>query len=423
VTAEMVANANYIELEKPESTIRTPAQVLFIDYEANLALLKADQADFLKNTHPLTLISDAQSGDDVEIWQLEDNDALAKTTGKINTVEVGSYPEGLGRFLVYRLSLSLQYRESASTLPVMKDGRLAGLLFRYDSRNQNAAVIPAPVIDHFLRDAADGAYQGFPRVGMGYSILRDAQFVSYLQLPQSGQGIYINKVIKESPADLAGIKEGDVLLSINQQTIDQDGNYVDPLHGKISLEHLIACQHFVGDELEIKLWRAGQEKTLQLTLARKNAEDFISPPYSYDQAPPYLVYGGFVFVELSRTLLKTFGSDWVSTAPQKLVYEDAFQDEIYPGEKRRIILISQVLPTDGTTSYEGLSGNILTHVNEIEIKQLSDINLGLINRKSGMDQLKLKNDPRTIYLDPLVVTEETPQLQKAYSITELERLK
>jgi PDZ domain len=423
ITAELVTHASYIELEKPESGIKSSAQVEFIDYETNLALLKADEPDFFKETKPLALTLEAKSGDEVQVWQLEDNDSLAITSGKINTVEVGPYPENIARYLVYRLSLSLQYRDSTATLPLIKNGKLAGLLFRYDSRNQNAAVIAAPVIAHFLKDTTDGTYEGFPRVGLGFSNLRDPQLKSYARIPKGSGGVYVSKVLKGGPGDLGGIQEGDVITSMNGLKIDQDGNYNDPLYGKTSLENIIGANSFVGDILTLEVQRDGKLLEKKVTLSRKNAHDFVSPPYSYDKAPPYLVYGGLVFLELSRSLLKTFGGDWTSTAPQKLVYLDAFQEELYPGENRRIIIIGQVLPTDGTTSYERLAGNIVTKVNGQEVKSLADINKGLIQRSGGMDRIDFADDPGTIYLDPLVVSEETPKLQKAFGIPELERLK
>ena len=40
VTADLVANQNYVELERAESGEKTAANVQVIDYEANLALLE-----------------------------------------------------------------------------------------------------------------------------------------------------------------------------------------------------------------------------------------------------------------------------------------------------------------------------------------------------------------------------------------------
>ena len=45
VTAELVANHSYVELEKPETALKAAAQVEVVDYDANLALLAAPAAD------------------------------------------------------------------------------------------------------------------------------------------------------------------------------------------------------------------------------------------------------------------------------------------------------------------------------------------------------------------------------------------
>ncbi len=43
VTADLVANQNYVELERAESGEKTAANVVVVDYEANLALLEPDR--------------------------------------------------------------------------------------------------------------------------------------------------------------------------------------------------------------------------------------------------------------------------------------------------------------------------------------------------------------------------------------------
>ena len=70
VTAELVANANYVEFETPEGGQKVPATVDVVDYEANLALLKTDDPEFLKPIKPLE-IAPAAIGDTLAVWQLE----------------------------------------------------------------------------------------------------------------------------------------------------------------------------------------------------------------------------------------------------------------------------------------------------------------------------------------------------------------
>jgi hypothetical protein len=53
VTAELVANSNYIELERADGGEKTTATVQVIDYEANLATLQSTDPKFLDGMQPL----------------------------------------------------------------------------------------------------------------------------------------------------------------------------------------------------------------------------------------------------------------------------------------------------------------------------------------------------------------------------------
>ena len=71
VTADLVANQNYVELERAESGEKTAATVEVIDYEANLALLQPAEKTFLDGITPLEIAPDTVVGDRLAAWQLE----------------------------------------------------------------------------------------------------------------------------------------------------------------------------------------------------------------------------------------------------------------------------------------------------------------------------------------------------------------
>ena len=63
VTADLVTNQNYVELERAESGEKTAANVQVIDYEANLALLEPAEKAFLNGITPLEISPDTVIGD------------------------------------------------------------------------------------------------------------------------------------------------------------------------------------------------------------------------------------------------------------------------------------------------------------------------------------------------------------------------
>ena len=361
VTAELVANATYVELENADSGDKTPATVEAVDYECDLALVTPSTAGFLDGLKPLS-VSEPSVGEELAIWQLEANGTLLSTRALLTTAEVARYPIDDTSLLLYRVTSSLQPRDGSFSTPVVKDHELVGMLLRYDARTQNADVIPAPVIQHFLKAASDkSGYTGFPRAGLLFSPLRDPQLRRYAGLTNGHGGIYVTSVQRESAAEKAGLKAGDVIAAIGENEVDRDGNYRDPHYGKVSIVNLLSTRHYQGEAVPFKILRDGKEQTLNVTLSHPLASKSIIEPYTIDKAPRYYVLGGLVFQELSRQFLKEWGPEWTKKAPERFVYYDRYQSELFKDDPRqRIVILSQVLPSPCTVGYEELNGLVVT---------------------------------------------------------------
>src|SRR3954453_11618074 len=96
VTADLVTNQNYVELERAESGEKTAANVTVVDYEANLALLEPVDKKFLDGLEALDLALDTAVGDRVSAWQLENTGALVVTEGIVTTIGMTHYPAEVG---------------------------------------------------------------------------------------------------------------------------------------------------------------------------------------------------------------------------------------------------------------------------------------------------------------------------------------
>jgi len=421
VTAELVANHTYVELEKPETALKAAAQVEVVDYDANLAILAAPAAEFLQKIPGAKLDETAAVGDRVEILQLEANGRPVSTSATITTIEVGPYPVDESALLIFRLSVPLQSRENSFTVPAFRDGRLVGLLMRYDPRTQTADVVPAPVIAQFLRAAAAKPYTGFPRVGLGYSDTRDPQLRRFAGLPDGTGGAYITKVTPGSPAEAAGLRVGDILLRVGDRVIDQDGNYEDPRFGRISLAHHVSTVLQPGEEVPFVVWRDGAETTLTAKLAPRDRADMISEPYIFDEPPNFVIVGGIVFSELSRQFLREWGPNWPREAPLRLVYLDRYQSEL-PPDRGKLVFISAVLPGTNTLGYEQLGFEIVEEVNGKPIRSLRDLADAVDNPPDKFHRIKLAEDPGLIVLDVEGSKAEEERIKRDYRLPSLRQL-
>src|SRR5207245_8038660 len=102
----------------------------------------------------------------------------------------------------------------------------------------------------------------------------------------------------------------------------------------------------------------------------RDTKYYVSPPYNLVQPPRYVVVGGLIFQELSRQYLKEWGLNWQREAPQRFVYMDHFQSELFPDRNRRVVILSQVLPANSTIGYDDLAYLTGTKVNGQETKSL-----------------------------------------------------
>ena len=423
VTADLVLNQNYVELERAESGEKTAANVAVIDYEANLALLEPADKNFLEGISPLEISGDTVVGDHIAAWQLEPTGALVATEGLVTTIQMTKYPADVGQFLTYRISLPMQYRENSYTIPLVKNNKLAGLLLRYDPRSQLIDAIPAPIISHFLKEAEGEHYRGFPSVGFSFFPTRDPQLRKYAGQTGKPDGVYVTSIEPNMPATKAGMQVGDIITAIGNHEIDQNGNYVDPLYGKIEFTNLISAHSYAGDVLPFQIQRDGKPMELKITLEHRDTNDYVCPPYSLDEAPKYMVLGGLIFQELSRQYLKEWGPNWQREAPARFVYFDRFQSELFPGEHRRIVILSQVLPANNTIGYDEFSYLTVTKVNGREIKSLNDLADAVKQPiEGGFIKIETEEDPKQIELDPKDIAAEAQELQENYGIPSLQRL-
>ena len=428
VTGQMVADATYIELELPESGQKLPAKVVAVDYEANVALLVASAIpakaeEFFSGLKPMAVDTSARIGDALSIWQTGRVGDLIVTPMRISKVMTQPYVVETSTFLVYEATGIIRSEANSFTLPVVKGGKLAGLLLRYDSKNQVATLLPAPIIEHFLKDESDGKYEGFPSLGIEIQQTLDEQFREYLGMKNGTKGAFISGVSKDASAEKIGVKKGDIILSINGLAVDSRGDYQDPQFGALSISHIVRGRSFVGDKVEMKVLRDGKEETLNGTLLRKQPSDYLVPPYIFDRGPNYVMMGGLLFQELSQPYLNAFGGDRQSGPVLRLSHIADHPEEYEKEGRKKLVFLSAVLPTPSVQGYERLGGQVVNKVNGQSIKDLGDLADAFAKPVDGIHTVELRDFPRFLHLDAISVERDNLKLVGGqYRIGSLKRI-
>jgi len=414
-TAEMVADATYLEFESTNGKQFAQAKVIAVDYEANLALLgplnDKEGEEFFKDSAPLTLTTPPKIGETLEILQVEDNNLQLLTPGTLQSVTVSTNFLPSYSFLTYLIKCSMQSAASSFSLPVLQDGKLAGILTSYDAKDQICEVASTDIITRFLKEASTGDYKGFPSLGVSIARTEDASFRQWLKLTADQGGIYVNKVRQGGAADVAGIKVGDVILAIDEQKIDRRGYYQHPNYGSIFWSHIIRGEKFTGDVITLSLIREGQPMEVKATLTREDEKSQIVPIYQFDRAPNYLIKGGLVFQELSRPLLEAYGEEWTGRAP--LNFLDALENpEQFEGKVNRIVFLSGSIPTPATIGYERLRNLTISKVNGKEIKDIKSLISAFDTNLNELHSIEFLEEDVAIYLDEVIASEADAGLLK-----------
>ena len=397
-TAAMAADSIYIELQSADSTKTTPAKVSAIDYDANLALLVPDaDPGFLADLTPSTIGSPAKPGEEMELLQLENTGESLSTTGTIRSMELLSTFVPGRFFLGYIVKASMQTSGNSFTLPAFRDSKLTGILTSYNAKDQICDVISVDIINAFLKDAADGKYEGFPSLGIGTTTTEDPHFRGWLKLPEEKGGLYVTRVLPKGSADLAGMKKGDVILSISGYAIDRRGYFKHPDYGTLYWPHLVRGGPAMGQKVAIEILRDGQSTTLEPTL--KKAPLPLIPNSLYDEAPPFLIKGGLVFQELSKPYLEAFGKDWATRAPLNLL-DVLSNPEDYEEGRRRVVVLTRVVATEATIGYDRISSQIVKSVDGQAIAGLPELAAALEKApENGIHTIETDEEPYQIFLD------------------------
>ncbi len=407
-TAEMVADATYLELELPDGSKTAEAEIIAVDYEANLALLtvksEEEKAVFFENTSPLALAPPPSIGDPIQIFQVEDNGTTLLTYGTLQSVETSNSFLPNQSFLTYLVKASMQSAASSFSLPVIIEGSLAGILLSYDSDDQISDVLSVDVISRFLGNVKEGGYAGFPSLGVSVARTEDPSFRKFLKVDEAQGGIYISSVKAGGAADLAGVKKGDVIIAADGFPIDRRGYYQHPHYGSVFWGHIVRGEKATGDEIKLELIREGEPLEITATLTRAEPQDNLVPDYQFDRAPNFLVKGGLIFQELTRPVLEAFGKDWSSRAPLNLL--DAYENpEKYEDNAKRVIFLSGSIPTPATVGYESLRNLIVKKVNGVEIDSMGTLIEAFENPASdNLHSIEFLEENFTVYLDETLST-------------------
>jgi len=233
------AQANYTIVTQDNK--KYDAQIWALDPVNDIAILKADV-----NLPALAL------GDSSKIKVGQSVIAIGNALGEFgNTVSTGII-SGLQRSIGMQLRSLIQtdaaINQGNSGGPLLNlQGKVIGINVAKATNAENIGfAIPVNAAKKAIADVKEKGKIEYPFVGVKYNT----------------NNHLILEVVPNSPADKAGIKVDDILLAINGHKLTKENNLAQILYFNPGYD--------VGDTIKVKILRQGEEKTLNLTLEKRN---------------------------------------------------------------------------------------------------------------------------------------------------------
>ena len=220
--AHVVLYASQVQIQANAAGDKVPATVVAVAPGIDLAVLQLDDATFF-DTHPAVARASKlpQIKDAVLAYGFPTGgNSLSITKGIVSRIEFVSYNYPVSGL---RIQVDAAINPGNSGGPAIAGDKMIGLAFsKLGGDTQNIGyIIPNEEVDLFLKDIADGRYDGKPAIYDELQTLENPALREYLKLDKTVEGMVVHRPDKTDAS--YPLKEWDVLTRIGDTPIDNQG--------------------------------------------------------------------------------------------------------------------------------------------------------------------------------------------------------
>jgi S1-C subfamily serine protease len=404
--AHVVANATFVQVQKPADPDKAVARVAAVCHDCDLALLELNDPSFLNGIPPAAIGDLPSLRDKVSVVGFPiGGEEIAITEGVVSRIEVQRYSHSQRYLLAVTVDAAINQGNSGG--PVFQDDKIAGIAFQKLSDADNIGeLVPAPVIRTFLYGVEQAKPKQIPGLGIMTQPLENLTLRKSTGLESGESGVMVVSV--DQGGSCFGVLEPrDVLLEIEGMRISNNGTIQYRERHRTRYDVLLGERH-VGDTLGLTIKRRGERISVEITLAPMH---YLVPRAQYDVAPTYYIYAGLVFQPLTRDFLATWDK-WWDKGPKEFLYH------YYSGsrtlDRHQVIVLSQILGDEINMGYEGLYNESVIRVNGVMPRDMHDF-VNRLDEARGIVEIETSG-PGFIMLDADRARAANPHILARYHV-------
>jgi S1-C subfamily serine protease len=369
--AHVVLYASQVQVQASAAGDKVPATVVAVAPGIDLAVLQLDDPSFF-DTHPavaraskLPHIKDAV----LAYGFPTGGNSLSITKGIVSRIEFVSYNYPVSGL---RIQVDAAINPGNSGGPAIAGDKMIGLAFsKLSGDAQNIGyIIPNEEVELFLKDIADGRYDGKPAMYDELQTLENPALRDYLKLDRTVEGMVVHRPARSDAA--YPLKEWDVVSRIGDAPIDNQGMVKIDKDLRVSFGYLIQ-QVASNGKLPLTVVRAGRTLAVQLPVSAEHPTLVTDLRGTY---PSYFIYGPLVFspatwqlvssLENNAGLMRMLGLVKSPLVTHALDEPDADLQEL-------VVVSSPFFPHRIANGYSNPAGSVVYAVNGTRIKSLTHL--------------------------------------------------
>jgi len=355
--AHVIANATFVQVQKPSDPTKVTAQVVSVCHDADLALLRVEDAAFTRGITAAKIGNLPKLRDEVQVVGYPvGGEEVSITEGVVSRIEVQRYEHSQRHLLAVTVDAAINSGNSGG--PVFARNKVVGIAIQAMPDAENIGeMVPAPLIRRFLDVARrEEREPQVPGLGITTQPLENPALREWLGMKGRDSGVLVTAVQYGSSA-YGRLESGDVLLALDGMSIANNGTV--QYRGRFRCQFDVAVGDYgVGDTIKARVLRKGRRTEVALTMAPMC---WLVPRIEFERKPTWFLFGGLVFQRLTTEMLRIWGEHWWDKAPKELL------NLYYSGERRadrqEIIVLAQVLADAVNVGYEPFTSDVVLEVN------------------------------------------------------------
>ena len=365
--AHVVGYASQVQVQANQSGDKVSASVVAVARGIDLAVLKLDDDSFFER-HPAVARANIlpEVRDAVFAYGYPSGGtSLSITKGIVSRIEFVPYGFPVSGLLI---QIDAAINPGNSGGPAVAGDKMIGLAFATASNAQNMGyIIPNEEIELFLKDIADGHYDGKPAMFDDVQTLENPALRDYLKLDKSVGGAVVQRPYRSDAA--YPLKEWDVITRIGDHAIDNQAMVA--LGARLRVRFQYRVQQVAKDgKVPLTVMRGGKLLHVDLPVAADRA---MLIPDLKGEYPSYFIYGPLVFSRATAEFLSVLNNDaaglrFQSFNASPLVTRrgdmpDAAHEEL-------VVISAPFFPHKVVTGYSNRFGAVVQSINGVPVRSL-----------------------------------------------------